>query len=187
MLRVYSAPINTDGLLMKEWVNPCTTPSWDRYCKGNSFEWVWWNNEAWAKAGCCHSSVHTHTVIINEISQKWRYIHCLQHCTFVPRYTSSQWDRIHCTLPWGQRRRRRAQLTMWIEAGGWKGATMKKSWSLETWDEQHRALYHMGKQQWINISLDLDPALSGAASYNGCPDYPGLLAIYTLGFYLSSL
>lgn len=117
-----------------------------------------------------HISIHTHTVTINEISQKWRYIHCLQHCTFMPRYTSSQWDRIHYTLPWGKRRRRRAQLTRWTGAGGWKGATMKKSWSVRTSDEQDRALYNMGKQQWINISPDLAPAPSGAASYNDCID-----------------
>lgn len=27
------------------------------------------------------------------------YIHCLQHCTFVPRYVSSQWDGILRTFP----------------------------------------------------------------------------------------
>lgn len=27
-------PVNTDGLLM-EWVNPCTAPSWDEYCRCN--------------------------------------------------------------------------------------------------------------------------------------------------------
>lgn len=43
--------------------------------------------------------LHTRTAKINEILQKWRYIHCLQHCTFVPGHVSSQWDGIHCTLP----------------------------------------------------------------------------------------
>ncbi len=80
-----------------------------------------------------HIRLHTHTAKINEILHKWRYIHCLQHCTFVPRHVSSQWDGIHCTLPRGRGRRRRARLTTWIEgtapqaeAGRWKDATMKK-------------------------------------------------------------
>lgn len=160
--------INTHGLLMK-WVNESlhhaiTTQvlPGKHLCVNVCDDMCQWLEQDVVR----HISEHTHTVIINEISQKWRYIHRLQHCTLMPRYTSSQWDRIIYTLPWGKRRRRRAQLTMWEGARGWNRATMKKSWSVGTLDEQDRALCILGEQQWINIALDLSPAPSAASSHN---------------------
>lgn len=47
--------------------------------------YVSWSNEVVLSYTVLYIYVQTPSAKINEIPHKWRYLHCLKHCTFVPR------------------------------------------------------------------------------------------------------